>query len=375
MMTGAKHVFRAATIALALLTAAFLITTTSQSFAQATGPNKPLDGAVPGNTTDGSSADAELWRQIRQGAKGTVAGHNPRSGLLIQSDGHYWQETRNGPLAMYSAWGILGVIALLALFFAIRGRIRIDHGPSGKTIKRFSAIERAGHWLLASSFIVLALTGLNLFYGRTLLIPVLGREAFADITIFGKYIHNYVAFAFMAALVLVAVMWVLQNIPNRHDIVWLLRGGGMFGGRHPKARKFNGGQKILFWLIILCGVSISMSGWALLDPFQTSMFSETFVLFNSLFGLSLPTDLAPIQEQQYQALWHVVMAVFMIMIVIAHIYIGTVGMEGALDAMTSGDVDTNWAKEHHSLWVEEVEAEERQQRRSTQDGETLQPAE
>ncbi len=324
--------------------------------AQVSGTGAPVAGAVPGNTTEGASADAELWRQIRQGAQGTVAGQNPGSGLMIQSEGYLWQQTRNGPLAMYSAWAILGVLMLLSLFYAVRGRVRIDAGPSGKTMKRFSGIERAAHWLLASSFILLALTGLNLLFGRTLLIPIIGHEAFSTITIYGKFIHNYVGFAFMAAVVLVAVLWIVHNIPNRHDVIWFLRGGGLVGGGHPKARKFNGGQKALFWLIILGGASISLSGWALLMPFETTMFAKTFAFSNSVFGTSFATDLTPIQEQQYQAIWHTAMAVFMIAVVLAHIYIGSVGMEGAMAAMTSGDVDTNWAKEHHSLWVAEVEA-------------------
>jgi formate dehydrogenase subunit gamma len=369
----ARRTFPVFALALALLFVAFCVSSAPNALAQVSGPDKPLAGAVPGNTTEGAAADAELWRQIRHGLRGTVAGENPGSGLLIQSEGHYWEETRSGPLMMYSSWAILGVIMLLALFFAVRGRIRIDHGPSGRTMKRFSDIERAGHWFLASSFIVLALTGLNFLFGRSLLIPIIGKDAFASITMFGKLIHNYVAFAFMASIVMVAVLWIAHNIPNRHDIVWLLRGGGLFGGGHPKARKFNAGQKILFWMIVLCGISISVSGWALLYPFQTHMFGATFGLFNSWLGTSLPTDLTPIQEQQYQALWHIIMAVFMIAVVIAHIYIGTVGMEGASAAMTSGEVDVNWAKEHHSLWVEEVEAEKREL--SSSAGGKLQPAE
>nr|MBX2805012.1 formate dehydrogenase subunit gamma [Hyphomicrobiales bacterium] len=229
-------------------------------------------------------------------------------------------------------------------------------------------------WVLASSFILLALTGLNLLFGRALLIPLIGHDAFSSITIAGKFIHNYIAFAFMAALVMVTVLWVAHNIPNRHDIVWFLRGGGLFGGGHPKARKFNGGQKVIFWIVVLCGISISLSGWALLNPFETTMFGDTFALVNSWFGTELNTNLLPVQEQQYQALWHTIMAVFMIVVIIAHIYIGSVGMEGALSAMTSGDVDENWAKEHHSLWVEELKEAENRQTASSDDGK-LQPAE
>ncbi|MEP1209924.1 MAG: formate dehydrogenase subunit gamma [Rhizobiaceae bacterium] len=321
--------------------------------AQVSGPEKPVAGATPGGVNEGSSSDSELWRQIRQGGSGTVVGGDKSSGLMIQSGGQDWRLIRNGPLPRYSAWAILGTLLLLSLFFALRGRIKIDHGPSGKTMKRFSAIERAGHWLLASSFIILALTGLNLIFGKTLLMPILGKDAFASLTVFGKYIHNYVGFAFMLGLAMIAVMWVVHNIPNWRDITWLLRGGGLLGGGHPPAKKFNAGQKIIFWVVVLCGVSISLSGWALMNPFSTQMFAETFSLSNGLFGTNFATDISPIQEQQYQSLWHAIMAVFMIVVVLAHIYIGSIGMEGALSAMTSGDVDTNWAREHHSLWVEE----------------------
>ncbi len=335
-------------------------------FAQASGIEKPVSGSTPGGVNEGTSSDAELWRQIRQGKSGTVVGGNKSSGLMIQSAGQDWRLIRNGPLPRYSAWAILGTLLLLCLFFAVRGRIRIDHGPSGKTMKRFSAIERAGHWLLASSFILLALTGLNLIFGKLLLLPLIGKDVFANITVFGKYIHNYVGFAFMLGLAMITVMWVAHNIPNWNDIKWLLRGGGMLGGGHPPAKKFNAGQKIIFWVVILCGVSISISGWALMNPFSTQMFADTFSLSNNLFGTAFATDISPIQEQQYQSLWHAVMAVFMIVIILAHIYIGSVGMEGALSAMTTGDVDTNWAREHHSLWVEEEEARSASQSNTAQ---------
>ncbi len=369
--TKPTHLFVA--FAVLTFTIAFLALPVPDTFAQVSGPEKPITGTVPGNTTDSGAADAEIWRQIRQGAQGVVSGQDPKSGLMIQSEGHSWQETRNGPLAMYSAWAIIGVTMLLAMFFALRGRIRIQSPLSGRTIERFTLIERSGHWLLGVSFIVLALTGLNLLFGRTMIMPLIGKEAFSTIASAGKFLHNYVAFAFMASLVMIAILWVWQNMPNRHDVVWLLRGGGFFGGSHPRARKFNAGQKILFWLVILSGISISLSGWALLTPFQTTMFSDTFAVINSWFGTSLPTDLAPVQEQQYQALWHTIVAVFMTCLIIGHIYIATIGMQGALSAMTSGHVDTEWAKEHHAIWYEEMEA---QQKDTPLSGEgRLQPAE
>ncbi len=190
--------------------------------------------------------------------------------------------------------------------------------------------------------------------GAAVVLPLLGKENFALITDWGKWLHNYVAFAFMAGLVLTFVMWVIHNMPSWRDIVWLAKGGGMFvKGVHPPAWKFNAGQKILFWLVMLGGLSISLSGLAMLFPFQWSMFAKTFAFLNS-FGFNLPTTLSPVEEMQFATTWHGIVALFLTCVIIAHIYIGTVGMEGAFDAMGSGQVDVNWAKEHHSLWAEEV---------------------
>jgi formate dehydrogenase subunit gamma len=265
-----------------------------------------------------------------------------------------WVAFRKGPLAAYGAYAMGGMLILLALFFLIRGRIRIEHGFSGRLIERFSSIERIGHWLLAISFIVLALTGLNLLYGRQALIPVFGPEAYAAVAYYGKLTHNYVAFAFMAGLVLVFLNWVWHNFPHPRDLIWLAKGGGLFTkGVHPSAKKFNAGQKIIFWLVILCGASISLSGAALMFPFQTAMFAKTFVFLNTL-GFDLPTAISPVQEMQLQSLWHAIMALFMVCVIFAHIYIGSIGMEGAIDAVVSGKVDENWAIEHHDLWAEKV---------------------
>jgi formate dehydrogenase subunit gamma len=315
-------------------------------------------GAVPGNTL-GNASDTDFWRAVRRGNEGTVAGGNPRAGVMIQSEGELWRAARNGPLSTYGVWILVGMIALLALFFLLRGRIRIEEGRSGREIERFKPFERFVHWLTATSFVVLALTGLNLLYGRYALLPVLGPDIFSAITIAGKYAHNYLAFAFMLGLVLMFLIWVLHNIPNRHDLVWLAKGGGMFKkGVHPPAKKFNAGQKIIFWVVILGGLSLSLSGVALLFPFQFSMFADTFQLANDWLGTTLPADLTAMQEQQLSLLWHATVGVIMTAFIFAHISIGTIGMEGAFDAMGNGLVDVNWAREHHDLWVQEVERRE-----------------
>ncbi|MCA1241002.1 formate dehydrogenase subunit gamma [Stappia stellulata] len=369
---------RAGGIALAVFAAIVLAADTPALAQQGTAPEvaseSPVDGLVPGNTLGGTS-DTDFWRAVRQGEAGNVSIPDQKSATLVQSEGELWRSLRNGPIALYASWALLAIIVVLCLFFAIRGRIKIEHGRSDKTITRFAGVERFGHWLLASSFIILALTGLNVMYGRYVLMPVIGAEAFAWLTMIGKYLHNYLAFAFMAGLAMIFVMWVRHNLPDRTDIKWILQAGGLFSKHlHPPAKKFNAGQKMIFWLTILGGLSVSVSGWSLLFPYTTHFFGGTFEVVNSIFGTSLPTALSVLQEQQLATLWHSIMSVFLVCVIIAHIYIGSIGMEGAFDAMGSGEVDLNWAKEHHSLWVEEVLARQGEAGKSTT-APTPQPAE
>jgi formate dehydrogenase subunit gamma len=308
----------------------------------------------PANLQPERSA-SDMWRAIRRGEEGTVPIPNELARQLIQSEGEAWRSLRGGDYRIYSGWAILGMIGLLALFFAVRGRVRIHAGPAGVRIRRFNGVERFAHWLTAVSFIVLALTGLNLIFGRPLLIPLLGKEAFGAISMWGKLAHNYLAFGFMLGLALMLVLWVVHNVPHPRDVVWLLKGGGLLGGTHPPAKKFNAGQKVLFWIVMLGGLSISLSGLQLLFPFTFSFFDSTFATLNAWLGSSLPTGLTPMAEQQLATLWHGATGVVLTAVILAHIYIGTVGMEGAFDAMGSGEVDLNWAREHHNLWVEELE--------------------
>ena len=309
-------------------------------------------GEVPGKSL-GIKSDTDLWKYVRNGNAGTTQMKDELSAVMIQSEGDNWRALRNGPVSMFGGIGLAGIIALLFVFFLYRGKIKVESGLSGDTILRFATLDRFAHWLMAGSFVLLALTGLNILYGRYVLIPILGPELFSSITVGGKYIHNYLSFAFMTGLALAFILWVKHNIPTKIDWQWLKMGGGIFkAGMHPPAKKFNAGQKMIFWITMIGGLSVSMSGIALMFPFETSMFSETFALLN-IFGLDLPTNLTAMQEQQYNQLWHGVVSLGLMIMIIAHIYIGSVGMEGALDAMNSGKVDRNWAKEHHNLWVKE----------------------
>ena len=340
------------------------------------GTETPTGGNVPGGHL-GSTSDSEIWKALRHGAQGNVSIPDKQAGTMIQSYGEDWRLFRNGPMKEIGIWALVGMVGLLALFFLIRGRIRIDAGPSGRVIERFNELERIAHWLTASTFIVLALTGLNLLYGKYVLLPALrgldsllgtsvGPSIFTTITIGGKYAHNFLAFGFMLGVVMMLVLWVRHNIPNRYDLIWILKLGGLFSkGVHPPSRKFNAGQKLIFWSVILGGASISVSGLALMFPFKFAFFEPTFG-FTEMIGLNavlaelgrpVPTTLTAMQEMQLSQIWHAVVGVVLIAIILAHIYIGSLGMEGAFDAMGSGYVDENWAREHHNVWVAEVKGE------------------
>jgi len=282
-----------------------------------------------------ASQDAELLRALR-GAEGNVSIPDRKAGVLIQPEGRHWRQTMQGTMRVVGSWLILGMVAILIAFFLLRGTIRIEGGRSGRLVQRFNMAERTIHWFTASSFIVLALTGLNVTFGRYILLPLLGPGAFSTISLWFKYAHNYVAFAFMLGLVLTFVIWIAHNIPNRYDVQWLAAGGGLFSrGVHPPSRKFNAGQKLVFWSVIIGGVILSVSGIHMLFPFQ--------------FG--------DIHTQQLMTVLHSVFALILIAVVIAHIYIGTLGMEGAWDAMGRGEVDENWAREHHSVWYAELKGQ------------------
>lgn len=320
---------------------------------------------APGLGPLGGASDPELWRALRYNkADITVSTGTDVGKVLMQDGGMRWYHFRQGPLVTYGGWLLLGTIGVLILFYLLRGKIRMDEEPTGRTVTRFQAFERFAHWLLAGSFILLGVTGLLVLMGRMFIAPYLGKDLNATLLTASKFIHNNVAWAFIVGLVMVLLLWVRHNIPNRTDITWFAQAGGIIGNKHPPAKKFNGGQKIIFWSVILLGSSISLSGVSLLFPFELPLFAKTFGLMNDiglpgLVGMDpLPTALAPQEEMQLTQLWHAIVAFVLMAIIIAHIYIGSVGMEGAYDAMGSGQVDEAWAHQHHSIWLDEVKAKQ-----------------
>ena len=253
---------------------------------------------------------------------------------IEQPAGRDWRTFHEVTLRWIGGIVIIGILAVLIAFYLWRGMVRIESGRSGRTIVRFNGFERFVHWMTATCFIILALSGLNITFGRALLLPLIGPESFTAWSEWAKYAHNYLSFPFTIGVFLIFLIWIAGNIPNRVDVEWLKRGGGIVGHDHPPASRFNAGQKMIYWIVVLGGAAVAISGYVLMFPF---------------YG----TDIANMQAAQ---IVHAIVAVLFIAAMIGHIYIGTVGMEGAFEAMGTGTVDLNWAKEHHSLWLEEEKA-------------------
>jgi formate dehydrogenase subunit gamma len=282
----------------------------------------------------------KLLNALKEGDKisGRISIPDTNAANLIQPAGRDWRDFHRSKLPIIGGVAIIGMLALLSIFLMVRGRIRLQHGFSGSKILRFASFERFTHWLTASCFIVLALSGLNISFGRILILPLFGANAFSAMSTWAKYAHDYLAFPFMLGLIIMFLIWIKDNIPGKLDLQWIKQGGGILAnGQHPPARRFNAGQKGIFWIVIIGGTLMSVSGWYLLFPY-------------------LPANVTALQ---FWTVIHAVIAMLFIAAMLAHIYIGSVGMEGAFDAMGTGEVDLNWAKEHHSLWVEEEQAKGR----------------
>lgn len=285
------------------------------------------------NPTASSVKEQQLLQELNR-IQGRVSIPDQRSGVLEQPAGRDWREFRNVTLRWIGGIAILGMLVVLVIFYLSRGMVRLESGRSGRTIIRFTAFERFVHWMTATCFVILAISGLNITFGRPLLLPLIGLEAFSEWSQWAKYAHNYLSFPFTIGVVLIFLIWIGGNIPNKVDIDWLKRGGGMVGHDHPPAYRFNAGQKAIYWIVVIGGTAAAVTGYNLMFPFYIS----------------------GIEGMQLAQIVHSVVAVLFVAVMLAHIYIGTIGMEGAFEAMGAGTVDVNWAREHHSLWLEEQNA-------------------
>jgi formate dehydrogenase subunit gamma len=316
------------TVAGVLILAAGLL----PALAQKLGP----DGAP--NPTASVTSEQTLLKQAPR-IQGRIDIPDTRAAVLMQPAGRTWDYFHEVLLHWGGAIIILGTIGLLAVAYLILGRLRIEGGRSGLKVLRFKAFERFSHWLTAGSFVLLGLTGLNITFGKILLLPVIGPAAFSDLSQVAKIVHNFTSFAFMLGLFLIVVIFFRDNLPAKVDIEWVRQGGGFIKSKHAPAGRFNLGEKLVYWLSLAAGIGVSVSGLLLLFPF---------------YGTG-------IAEMQLAQVVHAVIAVLFVALILGHIYIGTLGMEGAFEAMGTGEVDLNWAREHHDRWLAQQLAKAQQQ--------------
>jgi formate dehydrogenase subunit gamma len=283
-----------------------------------------------------SNPRANFWRYVREGNQGYTSASGPyTTNVLIQNGGENWRNLRNGPVSNIAPWWLAIVLLAIGGFYLLFGQGKLEHRPSGKTVERWNLNERVLHWYTATLFLILAITGLSLLFGRAALIPVFGLKGYSVVADFTTSLHNYLGPFLIVGVLLEVIAWMKYNVPRQIDWDWIKKWGGLVG-KHPHihAGRMNGGEKVWFWIIATIGVAVCITG--LIMDFPN-------------FGQSRET-------MQLSNLIHSALAVIWLSVAFSHIYIGTIGTEGALEGMTTGRVSVEWAKQHHDLWYEEVRA-------------------
>ena len=284
---------------------------------------------------------------------------SPEAGNLIQRfvqypDSHYtnageaWRQVRNNWIIPYGAALLFVTLLALAIFYFTRGPIGLHGQETGRKIERFTPFERATHWSNATAFVVLAISGIVMAFGKFFLLPVLGGALFGYLAYMLKTVHNFVGPLFVVTTIFMIFTFIRSNWPSKDDLTWLRHGGGLFGGgMEPPSHRFNAGEKLVFWGGVLFLGSLVIGSGLFLDKL-------------------LPGFVYTRGEMQIAHMIHAVATLCMMALILGHIYIGTLGMKGAYKAMREGNVDETWAKEHHPLWYDDVAAGKIPAQRSAQ---------
>lgn len=261
--------------------------------------------------------------------------------------GEAWRQYRNGPLTRIGGWILIVVVLLIAATYLLRGQIKLEGRPTGRLIERFTSVERLAHWTMAISFVTLALTGGTILFGKYVLLPVFGLTLFGWLAFACKNIHNFVGPIFTGSIIIFFVIFVKDNLPGKGDLNWFAKLGGLFSGKHVSSGRFNAGEKVMFWgAVVIFGLIISASGFVL--------------------DMLVPGVLYTRGNMQIASIVHVVAAVFAASMILGHIYLGTLGMAGAYQAMRTGYVDDAWARQHHDLWYDDIQSGKVARIRSTE---------
>lgn len=306
--------------------------------------------------------NAPFWRAVRE--SGHQAGFTTlpgaEKGVLIQpfvqypgsrwtTAGEAWRQVRNQWILPYGGALLLIVVLALGLFYKARGTMKLHAPETGRRIERFTHFERAAHWSNAIAFVLLAVSGGVMAFGKFLLLPLIGPTLFGWLTYALKNMHNFAGPVFAVSLLVVFLTFVRDNLPRREDWAWIVQGGGLFSGAHVPSHRFNAGEKIVFWGGVFgLGLIVVASG---------------LVLDKLVPGLGETRG-----QMQIANMVHAVATLLMMAMFLGHIYMGTIGMQGAYQAMRSGYVDEAWAREHHALWHDDIQAGRIPAQRSPQPG-------
>ncbi len=288
----------------------------------------------PQRSIDQPGNNAPVWRDVRKEGQAHVTTVKGReTGVLVQSAGETWRQIRNGPVTFYGGWlVVLAVVVIAAIYFG-KGPVKLHDKPTGRLIERFTLAERWAHWVMGISFVVLGITGLIILFGKFVLLPVIGYTLFAWLSSLAKNLHNFVAPLFAVSLVVFILMFVKDNLLRAYDFSWFAKAPGFFAGKHIPSGRFNGGEKVWFWGgVVVLSLALVGSGAVLLFPNFDQVRST----------------------MQQASIIHMIAALLVIAAAFGHIYLGTVGVDGAYQAMRSGYVDEVWAKAHHEYWYNEV---------------------
>jgi formate dehydrogenase subunit gamma len=290
--------------------------------------------------------NAPVWRDVRSGDPGYTSIKGQETNVLIQptmrlpgqpalTGGEAWRLFRNGLITPIGGWLLAAVVVLIGAFYFWKGPVKVHGKPTGRLIERFTAVERYAHWVVGISFVILAITGIVILLGKHILLPVIGYTLFAWLTNLSKNLHNFVGPLFVISLLFFIVLYLRDNLPKAYDFKWFASFGGMFGGKHVPSGRFNAGEKAWFWIgVVVLSLAVSVTGLIL-----------NFPNFEQTRSVMIQANII-----------HAIAAVAVIALAIGHIYMGTVGVEGAYRSMRNGYVDESWAKEHHELWYEDVKA-------------------
>jgi formate dehydrogenase subunit gamma len=281
--------------------------------------------------------NAPVWRDVRSGVPQVTTVTGRETNVLIQPQGESWRALRV-PIVFWG--GLLVAVAILglALFYLARGPLgveAVDRRGGGRVIERFSPMDRYAHWLLAIVWVTLAITGLILSLGKSVLLPLIGYTLFSWLAILSKNLHNFVGPILIVAIPFLFVRFIRDNGIGADDFKWFANILGYFKGHEYPSGRFNAGEKLVFWLVlVILSTILVVTGLVLVfpnfDQLRSTMQSANVV--------------------------HMIAAYIAIALALVHVYLGTIGMVDAYKAMRFGYVDESWAKHHHARWYQEVAA-------------------